>query len=146
MHFTIILCTKYRPFEIDRLLGTIEKQTRRPDHIIISDGSDNPVDKVIKKYDFCSIDYVKVRPPSLPCQRNVAISRIPDNSEWIGFLDDDIILFEDCFQEIQNSINRHDVREKLGGVGIVIDNYIVDFDGEGLLSSIRRWPKKISQP
>lgn len=122
MRLALIICTKDRPREIRLILESIEKQTRKADHIIIVDGSDRPVEHVVETfYERLPIDYVTVRPPSLPKQRNVGISRLPSDIQWVGFLDDDLILNEDNIEQILACINRHE-DSNIGGVGLALES------------------------
>jgi glycosyltransferase involved in cell wall biosynthesis len=118
----LIVCTKDRPFDLDRLLKSVMRQTRLPDHLIIVDGSDDPIKHVVDKFDQLSLDYVTVRPPSLPKQRNVGISRIPDDIDWVGFLDDDLELDEDSIEMIEKSIEDYKGQKELAGLSMIINN------------------------
>ncbi len=124
MHLEIIICTKDRPIDLERLLNSISIQTRQPDNIIVVDGSDDPVKFVVDRFTNLSIDYFTERPPSLPKQRNTGISHLRPATEWVGFLDDDLVLDKSSLQELEFFIDNH--KEKLGGLGLVIDN-IPDF-------------------
>jgi len=121
-HITLAICTKDRPDDLKRLLESIEKQTRLADDIIIIDGSDNPVKSVVEKFEKLPIRYTEVRPPSLPRQRNVAISMIQDHSNWVGFLDDDLVLENDSVEQIEKTIETSETEKTLGGVGLTIIN------------------------
>jgi glycosyltransferase involved in cell wall biosynthesis len=116
MKMTIIICTKDRPKEIQDILNTIRIQKRMPERIIIVDGSDTPVDKEVGQFTDLPIDYTTCRPPSLPKQRNIGISMVNDDCDYVGFLDDDLLLNEDTFLEIENLVLAKD--SQLGGVGI----------------------------
>lgn len=145
----IIICTKDRPFDMQRLLKSISQQVRRPDHLIIVDGSDNPIKKIIDDFSAKHADipteYVTVRPPSLPKQRNVGISMISEKMDWIGFLDDDLELFPDTLQNIEKNLSYKTVKP-LGGMGMVIANnpphlfspwrgfFLIDSSHEGKLT------------
>ncbi len=92
LSFALIVPTKDRPEDLKKLLRSIQGQTRRPEHIIIVDGSDHPVHDLVNGFKDLEIQYIPVRPPSLPKQRNVGLKNVPSNIKWIGFLDDDLVL------------------------------------------------------
>lgn len=118
MNITIIICTKDRPKEIVDILETVRIQKRIPNKLIIVDGSDIPVKEQVDLFGDLPIEYTTCRPPSLPKQRNVGISMLTDSDEWVGFLDDDLLLNESTFLEIENVIKTRQNSENLGGVGI----------------------------
>lgn len=116
---TLAICTKDRPIDMKSLLTSISKQTRLPDRIIVADGSDNPIKSVVDQFDNLPIEYVTVRPPSLPKQRNVCISKLTSSDEWVGFLDDDLVLEDNCLENLEVYISE---QNNLSGVGITINN------------------------
>ncbi|MDH4467880.1 MAG: glycosyltransferase [Bacteriovoracaceae bacterium] len=122
MKIVLIVPTKDRHYDIERLLKSISIQKQKPDQVIIVDGSDRPVDDIALKYSsHFSIDYVACRPPSLPKQRNVGISRIQTDADWVGFLDDDLVLEEDCLANLAEFIKNQN-SPKLKGVALNILN------------------------
>lgn len=115
-----IVCTKDRPKDLFTLLSSLVSQTRKPDLVIIVDGSDNPISDVVEQFKTSlKLDYVQVRPPGLTKQRNVGISRLPPEAEWVGFLDDDLVLENEAIQGIED-MTRSDPEAK--GIGLVINN------------------------
>ena len=118
----IIICTKDRPKDMCSLLDSIKIQTLKPSLIIIVDGSDNPIDYILGPYKNLNLDYVQVRPPSLPKQRNVGISRLPDECDWVGFLDDDLVLEENSLEKIMENSQNKNVSKELVGMAMIINN------------------------
>lgn len=124
MKFTLIVPTKDRPEDIKRLFATISFQSRKPDQIIVVDGSDNPVRDLIEKYSSqLPIQYIPCRPPSLPKQRNVGIAAVAADTDWVGFLDDDLVLEYDALEHLENFIKAEN-NPKLKGIGLCILNQI----------------------
>ena len=122
IHLSIIICTKDRPKEIQKLLSTIQRQTKLPNDLIVVDGSDHPIESVLDEFQTLPIRYVQVRPPSLPKQRNVGISMLQEHADWIGFLDDDLVLHPKNFKEIEEFIQNYQDETPLAGVGLNIKN------------------------
>lgn len=106
------------------LLGSIQTQTRRPDRIIVIDGSDTPIDFVLKEFPELSMEYQAVRPPSLPKQRNVGIGLLGDEDSWVGFLDDDLVLEKNALEELEKFVIRESLNseKELVGAGLAINN------------------------
>ncbi len=118
----LIICTKDRPYDLERLFQSIQIQTLTPRIVIVVDGSDHPVKKVIEKFSDIPTDYVAVRPPSLPKQRNVGIRRLPQNATWVGFLDDDLVLEQDALEQVVKVSREFQTKKPLGGIGMTIIN------------------------
>jgi glycosyltransferase involved in cell wall biosynthesis len=121
MKICVIICTKDRPKDMTSLLDSFLKQSRKVDQIIIVDGSDNPISKIINDYSSLPIKYETLRPPGLTKQRNHGINFVNDDMDIIGFLDDDIVLEEKSFEELEKfAILNPDA----GGFGMVYNNPI----------------------
>lgn len=121
LDITIVICTKDRPVDLGNLLDSLKKQTCDLDDIIIVDGSDSPgpVKEVVDKYTDLPIRYSTLRPPGLTRQRNFGISKVREESNWIGFLDDDLVLEPDAVKNLKDFLSKNtDVK----GAGLVINN------------------------
>lgn len=121
---TLIICTKDRPKDMRSLLGSIIVQTRSPDRMIVIDGSDEPIEYVLKEFPALAIEYRQVRPPSLPKQRNVGISMLGEEDSWVGFLDDDLVLEKNALEELEKFVVRESgkTEKELVGAGLAINN------------------------
>lgn len=119
LKFACIVCTKDRPEDLTNLLVSLSKQTTKPDQIIIVDGSDHPIKFVVDKFPDLHCDYVTVRPPGLAKQRNVGIKNLRAEMNWVGFLDDDLVLEDQCIENLERFVNEH---QDVKGVGLVINN------------------------
>ena len=118
----LIICTKDRPKDLKRLFQSIEIQTHLPDLVIVVDGSEKPIEYVLKEFPSLSMDYVTVRPPSLPKQRNAGVKRLPKDTQWVGFLDDDLVLEKDSLEQILKATQEPQFQKPLGGIGMMITN------------------------
>lgn len=114
-----IVCTKDRPVDLANLFASISKQSRKPDQIIIVDGSDEPIKNVIERFTDLTVDYVTVRPPGLAKQRNVGIKQLRSDIDWVGFMDDDLVLEDQCLENLELFLSQH---QEVKGVGLVINN------------------------
>ncbi len=94
LFLSIVVATKDRPRELRRMFDSLLEQTRRPDEVIIVDGSDEPrpVREVTQgPYGF-TVRYRRLRPPSASRQRNAGMAMVDPEATLIGFLDDDSVL------------------------------------------------------
>lgn len=66
----LIIPTKDRQSELERLLKSMEEQDILPDQIIIVDGGNPGIKWLIDKFPKLPIDYLQVLPPGLTRQYN----------------------------------------------------------------------------
>jgi len=98
--FAIVVPTKDRPAELNRLLLNLEQQTLRPDMVVIVDASRRaninlkPFKKTLNLY------YIHYPYPSAAEQRNVGIRAVSSNIEIVGILDDDVLLAKNSLKNV----------------------------------------------
>lgn len=96
----IIIATKDRPDELDRLLQSISIQKVKPSQIIVADGGERKLEFVLDKFKHLNINYIKKRPASLTSQRNAGIRALEKYVTIVAFLDDDTVLERDSLEEM----------------------------------------------
>ena len=92
-----------RPASLIRLLDSINNQINYPNEIIIVDGStDNETKFQLSKKRYKNLKYIKVNEENrgLTLQRNFGLNQVSESSEIICFLDDDIVLQEEYFENL----------------------------------------------
>ncbi|MDY0987429.1 glycosyltransferase [Flavobacterium sp. CFBP9031] len=123
MKFSLIICTYMRPEPLVKLLNSVNIQSKYPDEILIIDGSlDKETKKALDKNNFKNLKYFLVsdRDRGLTRQRNFGISKVASDSEIVCFLDDDIVLETDYFENLLNTYNLFP--SALGAAGYIINN------------------------
>lgn len=124
MKFSLIICTYMRPEPLVKLLKSVQEQILYPDEILIIDGSINDKTKLaLEGYNFKNLKYflVSEEERGLTKQRNYGISRLDQTSVIVCFLDDDIVLESDYFQ---NLLNTYLLFPEALGVGGYISNEV----------------------
>ncbi|APY09992.1 glycosyl transferase family 2 [Seonamhaeicola sp. S2-3] len=118
MKFSLVICTYLRPQSLLELLHSIKAQTLYPNEIIIVDGSTNDDTGILlKEHRFKHLKYFKVDAEhiGLTKQRNFGIKKVSVDSEVICFLDDDIILKPDYFEELISTYTKEPEALAVGG-------------------------------
>jgi GT2 family glycosyltransferase len=94
LKIAFVVATKDRPAELERLLLSLAGQERKPDEVIIVDGSEKSVAGVLDGPGLSKLKlrYSRCRPPSAARQRNRGIALVSPAVDLIGFLDDDAVL------------------------------------------------------
>ena len=94
MHkIAIVVPTKDRAEDLRKMLASAASQTRKPDQLIVVDGSNPDVRFVVEEFaGALAIDYIRVFPPSLAAQRNAGMAALRPDITLAGYIDDDIVL------------------------------------------------------
>lgn len=119
---SIIICTKNRPSDLSITLESIYKQICRPDFIVVVDDSDdNKTRKVIDKYS--DIIYFHPSKPNsgLPEARNAGLRYVPNGTEIVLFLDDDVTLDNNYLLELNKKFKENSNFD--GASGQIKDGY-----------------------
>lgn len=87
-----VVATKDRPEKLRQMLRSLDRQSRRPDQIIIIDGGTQPVKEVLGDFPDLNMMCLTFFPPSATKQRNFGLTEIGPEITLIGFLDDDVEL------------------------------------------------------
>jgi len=95
-----VVPTKDRPDDLRKMLASLGSQTRGPDQVIVVDGSEPPVRKVVEEASGLAVEYVREFPPSLARQRNAGMARLRADITLAGYLDDDIVLEPEAVQRM----------------------------------------------
>lgn len=120
-----------RPAPLLRLLQSVRLQTLYPDEILIIDGSTNEeTGIVLKENRFEELRYFMVSAEfrGLTKQRNYGIERVGNEMEIVCFLDDDIVLENDYFEQLLNTYEIYP--EALGVGGYIINESQCEYVGE----------------
>ncbi len=122
MKFSIIICTYQRPRALLKLLKSVRLQSLYPDQILVIDGSlDTSTEEALKHEEFSNLTYfmVKEKERGLTKQRNYGIYKVAVTSKIVCFLDDDIVLTPEYFQNLIGTYFQYP--EALGVGGYILD-------------------------
>lgn len=106
---SVIVPTIGRPEALTRLLDSLAGQSRRPDEVIVSDGSAGPhVERVIAQPAWAArglnVRRIPVHPPNAVSQRVAAIAE--SRGEFLLMIDDDVVLEPECVAELWGALTQ----------------------------------------
>lgn len=116
--FSILIPTRNRPAQLLKLLDSINQSTCLPDLVVIVSTGDDLTAHLAKVRFKFEIDYLHVEGFGQIRQKLIGISRIPKSSKWIAFLDDDLEVGPDCFQNLFQALNSDILGENIVGMGM----------------------------
>ena len=121
----LVICTYQRPKALATLLGSVERQSFYPDQILIIDGSIDDTTAIhFRKGTIPNLEYYKVSASQrgLTKQRNFGVERVKQGIDYISFLDDDVVLEPNYFQQILDAFQE---KSNAFGIGGYITNEVV---------------------
>ena len=121
MHkIAFVIPTKDRPSDLRKMLKSLAQQERKPDQIIVVDGSNPPIKTVVNEFKKLNINYISIYPPSLAKQRNAGMSILNKNISLAGYLDDDVVIEKDAIKNMLSFWNT--IESNAGGAVFNITN------------------------
>jgi GT2 family glycosyltransferase len=94
----VIICTKNRPFDLERTLFSLANQSQLPGSlIVVDDSTDNKTRDILDSHPIAALVATSYIHPEhshagLPAARNTGIRNLPKETEIVLFLDDDVTL------------------------------------------------------
>lgn len=122
MNFNLIICTYKRPEAINRLLKSVYSQKMIPDEILVVDASpDNITRNLMERNQNPKLKYFKVDAEhrGLTRQRNYGVRNTAEDIDIICFLDDDIILEPEYFENLLATYTKN--KDALGVGGYIVN-------------------------
>jgi GT2 family glycosyltransferase len=101
MRLAVVTPTRNRPKEVATLLTSLRAQTRRPDLLVVVDGSDAVLRPEVRKavQEGCpDARYIEHWPPSAAAQRNRGFDAALEECELVALVDDDVTLPPDALE------------------------------------------------
>jgi len=118
---SVIIATSERLRFLQTTIKSIAGQSHQPAQIIIVDSSQISNAESFKTELFHGLEsvivYDHVKKSGSACQRNQGLAKV--KSEFIGFMDDDIVLEENCVFKLWECLQHSD---DVGGVNAMITN------------------------
>lgn len=121
----LVIATKDRPAELERLLASVGRQACQPVQIVVVEGGDGDANGVVERFAaalYGEVDHVSVGWPSLTVQKNAGIRALRPEITLVGFLDDDIVLEDGAIEAMLRYWER--AADDVGGGGFnIIDTH-----------------------
>jgi GT2 family glycosyltransferase len=118
-----------RPLAIKKLLDSVLLQTKMPAQIIIVDGSTNNETKCLlnESFKISFLDYFLVNKEDrgLTRQRNFGVRQLKSIIDIVCFLDDDLVLDVDYFEQIENTYHQYPDAIGAGGIDMKENRYFL---------------------
>lgn len=123
MRSEVIVCTRNRPDDIERLVGALVQQMSKPRLIVIDSSEDARTRALVEAFaesdDWGLVSYVH-SDPGLTVQRMRGIAELSDDCEIVHFIDDDVVPDPGYFSAIEASFERD--ADVVGIGGLVLDS------------------------
>jgi glycosyltransferase involved in cell wall biosynthesis len=97
--FCILIPTRNRPREVEKLLTSIQASTIKPFQVIVVSSGEEIFDVVEKFAPDLEITYIHSKISGQINQKKLGISAINPRAKWVVFTDDDLLVFPDTFEQ-----------------------------------------------
>jgi glycosyltransferase involved in cell wall biosynthesis len=117
--FSILIPTRNRPLEVKKLLTSIQATTIKPLQVIVVSSGEEIFDVVEKFTSNLEITYIHSEISGQINQKKLGISAINPRAKWVVFMDDDLLVYPDTFEQAFRCINAfsRDSGADLAGIG-----------------------------
>ena len=122
MNFAVLIATRNRPEQLNTLLISLRRSAKRINQVtIVSSGID--VSGVVNSHQtFIPINHFHSEISGQIAQKIKGIDLMPSNTEWVMFLDDDVIISEYSIDRlIDNYLTNSDYKD-VAGFGLNLNN------------------------
>ncbi len=133
LNFTLVICTYERPKALYKLLSSVKTQSLYPNGILIIDGStDDETKDLLINIPFKNLKYYKVSDEDrgLTRQRNFGIKLLDKKTQIVCFLDDDIVLTNNYFEELIYTYKTSEDALAVGGYILENNNWVQEPQGK----------------
>ena len=122
MNFAVLIATRNRPEELNTLLISLRRSARRISQVtIVSSGID--VSGVLNSHQtFIPINHFHSEISGQIAQKIKGIELIPSNTEWVMFLDDDVIMSENSIDRLIDNYLTNSDYKNVAGFGLNLNN------------------------
>ncbi len=112
-----VIATANRASVFNKTLSSLFNQSVVPEQIIVVDASKTDETYLLCQQNYPTIEWIKAKIKGAATQRNEGIDFV--QTEFVFFMDDDIIFEADCIKNLWNSIN---YTNDAGGVNAMVTN------------------------
>lgn len=122
MNFAVLIATRNRPEQLNTLLISIRRSAKRINQVTIVSSGINVSEVVSSHQTFIPINHFHSEISGQIAQKIKGIELIPSNTEWVMFLDDDVIMLEYSIDRlIDNYLTNSDYKD-VAGFGLNLNN------------------------
>ncbi|MBU1125650.1 MAG: FkbM family methyltransferase [Candidatus Omnitrophica bacterium] len=118
---SFVIATKDRPTQLRDLLKSLIQQSRLPDEVVVIDAGIEYGSDIAGEFPGLRIRYFRSQVSSISSQRNAGIQEVSGGMNFIGFLDDDVVLEKEAIEEAMKYFN--DNNPEVGGVAFTMANH-----------------------
>ena len=122
MNFAVLIATRNRPEQLNTLLISLRRSVKRINQVTIVSSGINVSGVVNSHQTFIPINHFHSEISGQIAQKIKGIELIPSNTEWVMFLDDDVIVSEYSIDRlIDNYLTNPDYKD-VAGFGLNLNN------------------------
>jgi GT2 family glycosyltransferase len=122
MNLAVLIATRNRPEQLNALLISLRKSSKKISKVtIVSSGTD--ISGVVKSHqDSISLNYFNSEISGQIAQKIKGIELISSDTEWVMFLDDDVVIPQSSIDNLINNYLKNSDYKDVAGFGLNLNN------------------------
>jgi GT2 family glycosyltransferase len=119
-HIAVVIATMNRPRDLAECLLSLQRQSRRPDLVVVCDASDAEESRMVcertsREGGGFVLRYRRASSRGLTVQSNLAVDLVPDEIDYVLLADDDVVFEPDYLSLLSGMLSR-DLPHAISGV------------------------------
>jgi len=117
-NFTVLIPTRNRPLKIAKLLESLAQSSFKPSEVIVV-ASGHDIGVMVEKFQkILPITYIHTEISGQVNQKKLGLALLKDDTQWVAFLDDDLLLALDTFKFAFTTLTEREERSSQPIIGI----------------------------
>ena len=115
--YSVLVATRNRPEALANLLTSLETLDLPPIEVVIV-SSGLSINHTLRQFDTLNIKHAHTQKRGQIWQKQLGITLVSEASDWVLFLDDDLILHPDALSKLFKCLKEEENQEKILGLGL----------------------------
>ena len=122
MNFAVLIATRNRPEQLNTLLDSLSKSVNRISQVTIVSSGRNVSEIINNHRPYLPLTYLHSEISGQIAQKMKGIELISSNTDWVLFLDDDLVISEDAIDNLIDNYLNNSKYKNVAGFGLNLNN------------------------
>ena len=134
MNFAVLIATRNRPEQLNTLLSSLSKSVNRISQVTIVSSGTNVSEIINNHCPYLPLTYLHSEISGQIAQKMKGIELISSNTDWVLFLDDDLVISEDAIDNLIDNYLNNSKYKDVAGFGLNLNN--IELRGQNKFMSL----------
>ena len=122
MNFAVLIATRNRPQQLNTLLISLSKSVNRISQVTIVSSGENVSEIINNHRSYLPLTYFHSEISGQIAQKMKGIELISSNTDWVLFLDDDLVISDDAINNLIDNYLNNSKYKDVAGFGLNLNN------------------------